>query len=67
MRERGERGERMRGMVEAWSTFVGLVIEKINFFGAGQRKNRLRLGWSLKKSTFWGLVSEKIDFFGAGH
>ena len=57
MGEGGEGGERVRGMVRAWSTLFGLVIEKIEFF----------LGWSLKKSTFFGLVIEKINFFWAGH
>ena len=33
--EGGEGGEGMRGMVEAWSTLFGLVIEKIDFFWAG--------------------------------
>ena len=42
--EEGEGGEGMRGMVEAWSTLFGLVIEKIDFFWAGQRKNQLFLG-----------------------
>ena len=48
------------------STFVGLVIEQINFFGAGQRTNQLFWGWSSNKSTFLELVSEKINFFSAG-
>ena len=41
--------------------------ERVRVRGAGHRKNRLFLGWSLKKSTFLRLVIEKIDFFGAGH
>ena len=41
--EGGEGGKGMRGMVEAWSTLFGLVIEKIDFL----------LGWSSKKSTFF--------------
>ena len=39
MREKGERGERMRGMVEAWSTFFGLVSKKNHlFFGLVSEK-----------------------------
>ena len=56
----------MRGMVEAWSTFLGVVIEKINFFWAGQRKNQLFVGWSTNKSAFLQLVSENINFFWDG-
>ena len=63
MEEGGERAEGMRRMVEAWSTFSGLVSEKINFFWAGQRKNQLFWRRSAKKSTFFGPVSEIINFF----
>ena len=66
MGEAGEGGERMRGMVEAWSTFFGLVSEKISFFWAGQQTNHFFFGWSANKSTFFELVSEKIVVFWAG-
>ena len=64
MREEGEGGEKIREMVEAWSTFFGLVIEKIDFLLGWSLKKSTFLGLVSEKSTFWGLVSEKIDFFG---